>query len=152
MSTCIYLKLKEILKKLVPQGKDECLLEIVDSLAVKFINTSDNNYLQCLESICQTSDGYLKEHLWSIGKRMFYENFYPFFEFLYERKGESDNCLNELFIVSISVELNQAENRSEKRSEIDKYIKNQISKYKLSYDKIVFLESLQAKFNDKILD
>lgn len=139
-------------KKIIAQGKDECVLEIVDSLTIKFITTSDKKYLQCLDTICQISDGYLKEHLWSIGKLMFYKNFSPFFEYLYERKNESDNCLIDLFIVSISVELNEAENRIEKRGEIDKYIENQIDNFKLSNDKIVFLKGLQAKFNDKILD
>lgn len=139
-------------KSIISKGKDECVLALLDTLALRYISETNEEYLKSLERICEVSDGYVSEYLWTIGQKLFYNNFNGYFKYIYTRQEQKNSCLKELLIKSISVELNEAKDKQTKKKNIEDYINRQIVENKLSQKEIDFLRSIEKKFNGKILD
>ncbi len=63
-------------------GDDSCVLNIIDSLAFKFISTNEIIYLSALDSVCKYSDGYISEYLFHIYMEMFENDFASFIQYI----------------------------------------------------------------------
>jgi hypothetical protein len=81
-STCEYMKnpagslnkIKESAKILIGEAQNEgsCIYSLIDTLKDKFIATSNVEYIICLDSICNVSDGAIGEYVESIDEDLFF--------------------------------------------------------------------------------
>lgn len=139
-------------KKMLIGNKDECVLKMLDSLVEYATKTEDTKYLKTLESLCKTSDGYVSEAFDEISLRLFQNNFYPFFRFIYDKKDTMDNCLRGGVIMGYSYKLLETNNKDEEYSEIDKFINQKIKKHKLNSEEKSFLILMRKQFNSELVD
>lgn len=132
----------------IKNQKDECVLNLLDSLSEKAIKTNDTKYLEVLEAICKVGDGYLSEALMDLSGRQFYENFFTLINFCYA----GNKCLRNAIIEALSMEVSTSENPAKKRVEIGKFVREEISKANFNNAKIQYIEQLVKEINPKKFD
>lgn len=150
-SSCIYLKnidfyLNEITVR--PRkwmiGDDNCVLGIVDSLALKFIRTNQNVYIVALDSISNTGDGYIGEYLWSIYFSIFNNSTKSFIKYAVS----SENYLSSQYIDQLAMglidEFDTGVSLKIVENNIDDYLSRHQKKFKRK-DELEFFNFLKSR-------
>lgn len=125
----------------IKDSNDSCVLGLLDSLTNRFIKESDLKYIVCLDSISRISDGYVSEYFLVISKKLLYNNFKKYINYLYKQKNHS-NVLKDFLIDGISMEIATAKNKEEKEKEVKKYIETEQLKQKLSSAENAYLKEI----------
>jgi hypothetical protein len=93
-------------------NNDNCYLALIDTLAVKFIKTSDIQYMKILELISSIMDGYIAEFYFvEIGEKLFSGNFVGFFNYIFDKKERKDNYMEGVFVESLAIEIEDYNNK-----------------------------------------
>ena len=129
-------------------NNDNCVLELIDSVAKYAIVTKDENYLKALNVICSHSDGYISEAMMEVCKDQFYQNFYMLIDYCYNTKS----CLRIMIIQGLSMEISDAEDRKLQEKKLDKFIANHLKRIAQEKDRILFIQKIRNEVNPKMFD
>ena len=83
---------------------DNCYLRFIDTLATLYINTSNNDYLSCIDLISKYADGYVGDYLPATFRTLFENKFKNILEYLIAKRYSSNNMFEEFFIEALTVD------------------------------------------------
>ncbi len=83
--------------KLYLQSKrDDCILQLIDSMSAKYLATKNEKYMRCLESISAVSDGYVAEDIGIVLYRMFVKDPTLLCSYIYEQRSSNSKLIMQL--------------------------------------------------------
>ena len=131
------------IKVIMQTSNDDCVLRLIDTLANGFIENKNREYIEILDSICQSGDGYIGEYLYDITAKLALESFDSFIEYLSLQKEGC--CFERKLLLVMSWKLKDGSSPRKDRliNLIDKKLKSTIIKAKTK----ICLENLRGKLD-----
>lgn len=137
---------KKDIKSLLKENEtnDNCVLALLDSLADRFIRTSDTIYINCLEIIANVSDGYLSEYFPFLCQNLYHNNFKGFFNYLYMKSENDEKVLEMLFVEGVSYEIEERKNKNR----VMNYLYDQMNANNFHGEKRSYFDYLMLRVNN----
>jgi hypothetical protein len=136
--------------KTLLNGKDVCVLSLLDTLGKLYIRKDTMEALICLDSLYKYSDGYVSEYFLEVGEKIFFNQFKKSMKYIY--KNRSGSKLKQLIVYSISSRLSDSKDSKNEKKKIDDFMNKEIQKGGFSNAEIGFIQKLKDEFNDQLFN
>ncbi len=133
-------------------GNDSCVIELIDTLVDRFSSSGELIYIVTLDSIVNAADGYIGEYLDEVLGKMFYTQFPVLISYIYKNTRPPRRSLRDFVVGSLSLEVSNAQDKKNKRKQIESFAKLMAKRSHLGPEEMEFLRSLLLDINEDYLN
>lgn len=131
------------------KGNKDCIYNILDILADRYIKKNDFKAFSCLTTVCNIATGDVADYLIDINGSFFYAKFEEYTKYLYyyKKNFKEEHCFVNYLIAALSLQIATAEDQPSERQAILDFINDKSKRKKISEEEKEYILSIYNRIN-----
>jgi len=131
------------------KGNKDCIYNILDKLADRYIEKNDFKAFSCLTTVCNLATGDIADYLIDINGSFFYAKFgkYTKYLYFYKKNYNEEHCFVNYLIAALSLQVAASDDQPDERQIILNHINSEAKRNHFSKKEKEYVLSIYKRIN-----